>query len=425
MIFKFVIIILLFASSYFIFKYFFYKDLVQNINIVTVFFCFFYAFCFVGSTLLFLIEFEQEKYYGFYNNYNYLFTIWLLSYVSLIFFSLGTILIKRSNKIVSQIDNSYLNWTVFYILLFMSFIYTIDYRNSLGGFPLEKLFNISENLSLLRSNATNNYSGKLFIVNIFVVVIPQLLFIIVSFVKKSKKQNILYIYLFLFNVFISISTLEKGPLIKFIILLLIIKIIKKEIRFNIKKIIVFTALFLIIIYSMYYFIMGQSEKSFYQLNEIILHRIFISQISSLYWYINFVDFNGFLMGLSFPNPGGFLPFKSISLPVKMVELYKPNVGLTGVVGSMPTVYYGDWYANFGIIGVSVSSFFFGYVLQFFDNYFNHRFNKTNNILTLSLYLYMILFFTKYSGTSNTGILFDYSFVVPFILIYTLKLKWKN
>ncbi len=51
---------------------------------------------------------------------------------------------------------------------------------------------------------------------------------------------------------------------------------------------------------------------------------------------------------------GILPFEPFRMTVEVMNWVNPNSN--GVVGSMPTVFWAEAYANFGIIGVCIVPF---------------------------------------------------------------------
>jgi len=65
------------------------------------------------------------------------------------------------------------------------------------------------------------------------------------------------------------------------------------------------------------------------------------------------------MGASMPNPGGLLPVDHYRLTVEVMNWIKPDMFEKGVVGSAPTIFWGELYANFGVAGVAIVPVFVG------------------------------------------------------------------
>ena len=105
------------------------------------------------------------------------------------------------------------------------------------------------------------------------------------------------------------------------------------------------------------------------------------------------------MGYSFPNPGGLLPFENFPLTVEVSKFMFPEHFAKGIIGSAPTVFWGEMYANFGPIGIVLSSFFVGVGL-FIVSYILSRFPLSPPVIaaTVSLAIhYITLTLTGLSG----------------------------
>jgi len=98
--------------------------------------------------------------------------------------------------------------------------------------------------------------------------------------------------------------------------------------------------------------------------SLVASRTLTGSLQASYHYVEvFPIQEGFLLGMSFPNPGGILPFEPYLLTQKMIDFVDPATSSRGVVGSMPTIFWGEMYANFSILGVVVSSVFVGFMLS--------------------------------------------------------------
>ena len=95
----------------------------------------------------------------------------------------------------------------------------------------------------------------------------------------------------------------------------------------------------------------------------VFSRTFTGQIQPAYHYLEFFPMHhDFLWGRSFPNPRGILPFEPYRLTVEIMNWRFPDLVKRGVVGSMPTTFWGELYANFGTLGVITIPFFVGIVI---------------------------------------------------------------
>ena len=161
--------------------------------------------------------------------------------------------------------------------------------------------------------------------------------------------------------------------------------------------------------------MGRSH-SIFEILSAIFHRVFVGQPSTFYWYQLFVEENGFFYGSSFPNPGGIFPFEYRQASVEISRFAYGGVKVDGVVGSMPSIFFGVWYINFGKPLAIFSMFLLGFILQSIDILFIHKLVKNKSLLFSAFYLFMIIFLSRYVGTSYVGILFEEKLLFIFILI---------
>jgi oligosaccharide repeat unit polymerase len=316
----------------------------------------------------------------------------------------------------------------FYRLLFLIFIFCLVvlllYRNAIGGLPIESVFSGLDQaaLALLRSEATNNFQGRAYLYFLFIKTVPLLLLIIVYLIRSKgfNKWNVFYYMLLLYNIFISISDFQKGPIIKLVLIFLVLYFYKVNgIKYSS---IVKSGIFVVVlIIGMYILFMGQGDKNILKILESAAHRIFVGQISPLYWWYRYEEQFGLLYGRSFPNPGGIFPFENVPITVKVDELSKVGTGSLETVGSMPTVFFANWYVNFGTIVSLLSMIIFGFIIQLFDTMFINKLAKKRTVLTSSLFVYVIYFFSKYTSTGFEGILFDADIVFPFLLVAALVL----
>lgn len=436
------IFIVVFSVIYLLVLYNFYIAICGRIRVfsITSFFCLCYiSFAYIGSVLLNIMHFEAEDYLGMYARPDIFFLVWVFTLLGLLFlllgFAIANIVFKyicypRKNRdlqlikvSISCFDNSDKILFVILFLFILSFFVLLVYRNAIGGFPLESVFSADNGaaLAFLRSEATNNFSGKFYRYVMFMETLPLFLFIVVSFIKscKKKKWKYLYIALFLYNLFYSLSTIQKAPILKFLLLCCIIffykdGFINKKI---VLKLVVFSCALVLIMYMCF---MGLEDAPIEVIIEGALHRIFIGAVHPFYWYIKYAEEFGFLYGTSFPNPAGIFPFESFRLTVEIMNYAKGDL-LGDLVGSMPTVYIGEMYINFGLYGLALASLMFGFILQTLDILFVRYLLVNKSVLVSSLYIYMIYYFSQFTETGISGIIIDTDlYIVLFIsFVYCL------
>lgn len=415
---------------------------IRVLSITSFFLIWFVFYDIIGSVLLNYVEFPSEVESGFYKHPNIVFKIWLytiIGFVCVLFgFLLSNVVLSKYFAVQNVIkkgisspilerpyDFSKKNIHFFLFFFILSIFVFLLYRQQLGSLPIEALTRglSAVELSLERSDATNNFSGKMYRYEIFINTIPTLLFIVLFFIKQSskeKKWKIMFYAFFLFNIFYSLSTLQKAPIIKLLLIYYVMHVFYNQ-RINKKTLLILVGISVPIIILMYMFFMGQVDRGVNDILEGALHRIFIGAIAPFYWYIKYFESHDFLWGASFPNPGGFLPFTPVRLTVMMMN-YGFDTG--DAVGSMPTVFLGEMFANFGVIGMCIAAVFFGFLLESIDVLIMKAICKHKTIILCSLYVFFINFFSKYTGTgfSNLFVDIDIYIVVLIYMLYTTRMK---
>ena len=407
---------------------------IRSFTIPNFFMLKYLIFAYLGSVLYNVVFIELEVNYGMYRNLDYVFNVWLYSSLGIVLIPLGMLIANLffkfdnnnlNNKFFSKPLKSFeVNLGVLFsiiIVLLVSVLSLYIYRSMIGELPIIHVFSGANKavLALMRSDAGNNFSGKLHWFKFLIGASSKFMLIILFF---NKKRNFIWKFIysicFFYVLFISVMNLNKAPIIDLILLLFVSGIIQKK-KINLKLIfwLSITVFFLLIM--MYVFFMGQADKSIFTIFKIIFHRVFVSQIVPFYWYQDMQSSVGFLMGSSFPNPGGFLPFENIQITTKVFNHAYPEKVATGVVGSLPTVFFADWWINFGPFGAVFSMLIVGFMLQFMDVIFKSYVLIKKSIIPIAYYIYVMFFMSKYVGTSIVGIFFDFDFVLTSTLALIL------
>lgn len=437
------IFFVLFSIFFVFFLYKSYTCLFGKPKILTISLCFcvyYIVYAYFGAVILNVVQPEYEAALGMYRRPDLFFKVWFFCTLGFFMLVFGMVLAhsvfdrhflfkKLQAKMLTQSfltnqENSYVRLTIIFFIA-IAVLLLLIYRQKLGGrLPIEYIFSGKSTaaLDLLRSDATNNFQGKLYRYYVFIEDIPLILCILLSFLfRENRRYKFLFLFLVCYNIFFSLISLQKGPLFNLVILGMIIYFFKTG-KIN-KKLIFYFILFASIgIVFLYIFFMGQKDKSFFSLLFGALHRLFIVQITPFYWYLKYVEDYGFLYGRSFPNPAGLLPFTHFNLPVEIMNYAKGDLG--GVVGSMPTVFLGELYINFGFICMLLGACVFGFVLGSLDIFFISRLCRNKNIFISTIYIFLIKYFSKFAGGGGIwSILIDEHFLVSIFIIlflYTLS-----
>ena len=84
---------------------------------------------------------------------------------------------------------------------------------------------------------------------------------------------------------------------------------------------------------------------------------------------------------------GILPFDSISITKLVHSIIYPEMLNKGIVGSSPSFFWGEMYANFGYAGIFVPPFFVGYLLYLLNIM---MFRLMTSPIVISIFIWMIL-----------------------------------
>lgn len=110
-----------------------------------------------------------------------------------------------------------------------------------------------------------------------------------------------------------------------------------------------------------------SFNTFYEKIIEVVDRVICGGITPAYFYLEmFPGHIGFLYGTSFPNPRGVFSYEVFNITVEMSRVLFPGNLSAGVVGSSPTVYWTELYANFGILGMCLGAPLVGIYLYAID-----------------------------------------------------------
>lgn len=279
-------------------------------------------------------------------------------------------------------------------------------------------------VAIARSSMTNNYIGNLhwikFVTNdLFFFVI---LYLSIVFIKKEKSNSLLYIILLIVYCINLLVTTEKAPIIDFLLSLFMLKyFFLNEKKINLLKTIIPAFIVVIVLVIVYKSFMPVSSIT--QVVYFIISRTLGGQIQVAYYYLDlFPSFHPFLNGLSFPNPSGVLPFNNFPLTQQVHSWVHPELASIGIIGSMPTIFWGELYANFGFFGIFFCTPIIGFLLYSLNWYFNlHK----NNFLGLSMFVFLIFHYKNLALTSLSNFIFDINLILILIVSFILRINFKK
>lgn len=311
--------------------------------------------------------------------------------------------------------------TLICLIVFFAYLSKIG-KDNIALFSALGIVN-SNSSEFLRSAMGNSFDGKYHWYYLFMNRI--LLFCVYTFFGLKMLQPSLsksfYFYSILFIVIFSLTVAtEKGPLSYFFISLFILySIIKRNGYMPIKNL-VFLMILLILMLTWFYMSFMHIEdlgSAFFS----IFSRFFTGQIQPAYHYLEyFPNVHGYLLGRSMTNPMGIFPFESFNIALEVMAWYDSGQEFSGIVGSMPTVFWGELYANFGVFGIIFFSPFIGFCIHLIEIIF---LRMQKNALSLGLYVWFIMYLYNLNGTGITSYILD---IYPiFVLLSFFFVKGLN
>jgi len=214
--------------------------------------------------------------------------------------------------------------------------------------------------------------------------------------------------------------LEKAILFWVLIALFLTYIIVRDQgKLYIRKLIFISLLVLVGLIFLYYYMYMKADRSIFDSIISVFSRAFTGSIQPAYYYLElFPTHHDFLWGRSFPNPKGILPFETFKLTQKIMNFANPEDLKNGILGSMPTIFWAEAYANFGIIGVFIVPFIVGVVIWIFQ-YCINKFENTP--IKIALYVWLIIHFKNLSITGFSDFIMDFYLIFTVGIIVIIKL----
>ena len=106
----------------------------------------------------------------------------------------------------------------------------------------------------------------------------------------------------------------------------------------------------------------------------------------------------------------------------MSELVFPENASKGIVGSMPTFFWGEMYVNFSYLGIIIPPIFVGFFLYFLNVLI---FKLQMTPITLSIFVWTIFHYRALSGSSLSGYLIDLNLIVIVLTLICFTLLFNK
>ena len=322
---------------------------------------------------------------------------------------------------------------ILYLFFILSSLVLLNYINKIGlnNIALLSALDLIENSAstkVLRSNMGNAFEGDYHWYRLFMrdfLSITSVAFFGFCLLRKKLFYYFIFIISFIICSFSMTMSIEKAPIIKYLIsLFLIYVLIRENGLFKIKNI-AYLVFFVFLFLGFIYLNFTSSQNLLIGIKN-AASRILTGEIHPMYHYLEiFPQQMDFVMGRSFPNPAGLMPYDPISISKDVYELTFSDRKTSGIVGSMPAYFVGEMYANFGYLGIIIPPFFIGFYLYWLNVLLVSFKNKTP--IFLSIYIWIIFHYTGLATTSLSKFIIDFEMfiiILFFILIIALPRKMK-
>jgi oligosaccharide repeat unit polymerase len=371
------------------------------------------------------------------NNPSQVFVVLLCSFTGLVFFLLGAMLLRKffgflpypliSCKIQPLNRIGYVSLLLAYGLVMAVLALYLTKIEQIALFIA--LHDSSATAAIARSNMGNNFPNyhwyKLIMHDLGIIVSLSLFTLWLQ--KKSFFSFILFLSAFSIASFVAVMATEKLPLACLLIALFMTYYLVRNNGFIPKKSIVFFGaglLSLLTVLQIYFMNSTNVVRAIYEL----FSRTFSGSISPAYFYLDYVPFvHDFYWFKTFPNPGNIFPYEAIQFTVEIMNWKFPEHQEQGIIGSMPTVFWGEAYLNFGFIGIPLVAFIMGCIVALVA----YLVSKLQlNAVSIAFIVWIILHFMTLAITGFSGFLYDFYFIgisliVLTILFVSTKLKFKT
>ncbi|ELJ8544557.1 oligosaccharide repeat unit polymerase [Vibrio cholerae] len=396
---------------------------VSIVNITTVAI---YLFSVLGTFVLFF-QLNEFSYNIGVQDPSLVLVVLFYSAINVIFFLFGVIFLRKIVGFDVVPFRSYeirsISWIQSKLLLLIfafCIVVLINYLRQLDQIALIVALTDGANAAKeARSVMGNSFSGKY---HWYKLVIHDLgnLVTFTSFaiwlIRKRAKDALLLITALSYSVFVAIMATEKGPMAWLLTGLFMVYFLVRSNGFiPFKKLIPFAFLIVGLLITSYVYFMG-SEDVGSALGS-VFSRAFSGSILPAYFYLEFFpEYQEYLLGRSFPNPGGLMPYEPYRYTIEVMNWLFPDLVETGVVGTAPTVFWGEAYANFGPLGIPIVAFIIGCLIALVS----YLVSKLEiNPLTIGFFVWLILIFKDLSVTGFSDYLYNIYIISLSVIMFAM------
>jgi len=405
----------------------------REVSVSSIFFSYYFLIAYVGI-LPFYFSFSRYAYFLGATDTDTIFQILVMSSSAILMTSIGYAVAEKICPLAQMTGNgetSSLKNAAFPMLIVLSIIaviVTLLFIKNLPNVALSSVFSGDRShLSQMRSEATSGYSGEghfYYYRAFFQSLLPFCLYIAFSesLLTKNNWKRVIALGLFIFALFAALMNVEKAPAIWLLMGCYLTYVATRSKIIDLRSLIVVVLLLFALVCTIFYYFVGILEdRTMMDLLAWGGDRIFMGGIAPGYFYLQiFPHDHPYLMGASLPNPKGIFPWEPYRIAVEVYNYMNPFANISEVVGSAPTAFWGELYANFGKVAVFIVSPIIG-VIIYIMTYLTKSIQESPIKVALTVWLAMHMMVLAETGIS--GYLLDVDMTV--ILFAALMLTIAN
>jgi len=313
----------------------------------------------------------------------------------------------------------------FWFIVLLSALVIMDYLRKVPNIALiASLTEAEKPIAVIRSQMTSAFPGRLHWYRLFysdILSFCSFLAFSLALIEKKRRYYITFLLVFLFALFSLTMSGQKAPVAWFLIGLFLTWLIATG-RSQVPLRIVFGMVVVTLSVLVVTYILFMGSKTVSSALGSVFSRVFTGQMTGAYHYLRiFPEYEPYLLGRSFPNPRGILPYEVYPLTRRVMNIVHPELVERGIIGSMPTVFWGEIHANYGPFVAAFIGFPLGILLGLIDRLFRPL---SRNPETIAFYVWVVLFFRELTGTGLSTIFIPTPLIILGVIYFWLK-KWRG
>jgi len=357
-----------------------------RVSVPSVFFLYYCVSSYIGILFLYFGWDSQALLHGV-NNKELILKMFYLSAASMMLFATGfsfiTITSKSSKRKYYEIGlpkplkkNSLLiaafifAFSTLILYFYIKYLPNVPLFHVLMGDPRGAVY---ARTTLLTTNVVS--IGQASYYNIFIrMVMPFLCYILFAeaLISKRRSVKLMFAMFFAITAFGNVLDTAKGPLIGLFLGLFLTYLSVRNQKFGLKNIIFMSVVLVVFSIPMLTLFMGTGGSGWDKVVDTGM-RIITGNLVPSYYIMQLFEHGNYLLGRSFPNPKGILPYEQYLLDRK-IWLILMNPSDTDVLYTAPSGFWAEMYANFGPYGVFTAPFvgIFLYIIHLLLNKLPHN-----------------------------------------------------